>query len=117
MESVIQDIYRDFGEVRENLDSLDTTLSLLNDLAKQKEIVIEGYFVENSNHGNEHCDVHSSNFDDGVSAKFKKALQKYLKKRQLHMTWEGFNDELLKRFSTGGIENPYEQLARLKQTS
>ncbi|RDX62757.1 Retrovirus-related Pol polyprotein, partial [Mucuna pruriens] len=41
---------------------------------------------------------------------------KYLKKRQLHMTWEGFKDELLKRFSTGGIKNPYEQLAGLRQT-
>ncbi|RDX69666.1 hypothetical protein CR513_51193, partial [Mucuna pruriens] len=117
------------------------------DLAKQKEIVNGGYFVENSNHGHGHSDVHSSNFEDGFQQSLKKAIQKfelpnfdgsdpintklevkvclaficmegvvYLKKRQLHIIWEGFKDELLKRFSTGRIENPYEQLVGLRHT-
>ncbi|RDX88163.1 hypothetical protein CR513_30279, partial [Mucuna pruriens] len=91
MGSVIQDIHRDFGEVREKLDNLDTILPLLKDLAKQKEIITENYFVENSNHGHghEHFDVHSSNDS-------------------------GFKDELLKRFSTVGVENLYETTSKIK---
>ncbi|RDX85092.1 hypothetical protein CR513_33763, partial [Mucuna pruriens] len=147
MGSVIQDIHRDFGEVGEKFDSLDTILPLLKDLTKQKETVNGGYFVENSNHGHGHFDVHFSNFEDGVSAEFKKALYKvelpkfdgndlvrWIAKPEkgeglFGLHWYGrsccslvqvFEEETttydLRRFSTGGIENPYEQLAGLRQT-
>ncbi|RDX85878.1 hypothetical protein CR513_32869, partial [Mucuna pruriens] len=44
---------------------------------------------------------------------------KYLKKRQLHVTWEGFKDELLKRYSTSWVEEFVQQfeilLAQLEE--
>ncbi|RDX67877.1 hypothetical protein CR513_53197, partial [Mucuna pruriens] len=140
MGSVIQDIHRDFGKVRENFDSWDIIIPLLKDLAKQKEIVKGGYFVESYNHGHGHSNVHPSNFEDGVSVEFKKAFQKvelptfggsdpirWIAKAEkffeiqstklkvkVYLAFICMERVIVHWFSE--IENPYEQLAGLRQT-
>ena len=44
-------------------------------------------------------------------------LFRYLKKRLPDLNWQVLKTDLLKRFSSIGLGNPYEQLAAIRQTN
>lgn len=77
MEDAIQDVRRDFGEMRERLDSLYTILPLLKGLVKQKDPINVEYPAGSSDlvrtsqpHNQGHFSTHSSSLDGGDSDEF-----------------------------------------------
>ena len=77
MEDAIQDVRRDFGEMRERLDSLYTILPLLKGLVKQKDPINVEYPAGSSDlvrssqpHNQGHFNTHSSSLEGGDSDVF-----------------------------------------------